>query len=129
MPRPRKEKVWTSGTTGPIPPFPFKVWLTKAKTKIMFGFDEEHIRLMMEPAKPIKVKRIKEKPEKIDDREPMGPAGHNDVGRPAEYEPAFKILKEWVDSQGGPPEEVRKKIREHWIDYQKVEKKSKKHKI
>jgi hypothetical protein len=42
----------------------------------------------------------------------------------ADYEAGFNILKEWVDSQGGPPEKVRKKIRESWIDYQKPKRKT-----
>ena len=37
----------------------------------------------------------------------------------ADYEAGFNVLKEWVDSQGGPPEKVRKKIIDSWIDYQK----------
>ena len=88
----------------------------------MWAFDEQHIRVMIAPLKPVNIQQIKEKKEKDIKPEPMGPPG-SDVGRPAEYEPAFKILKAWVDSIGGPPEDVRKAIRIHWIDYEKVKKK------
>ena len=105
-----------------LPPYPFRVWRTRKQSEIMWGFDEQHIRNMMAPAKPVKIQQLKEKKEKDIEPEPMGPPG-SDVGRPAEYEPAFKILKAWVDSIGGPPEDVRKAIRIHWIDYEKVKKK------
>lgn len=124
MPK-KKEKIWTMGCDHEVPPFSYRVWTTKKKSEIMYGFNEEHIKVMMEPKKPLKIKRIKEKEEVIDS-EPLGPPGA-DVGRPAEYEPAFKILKAWVDSVGGPPEKVRKAIRIHWVDYEKVEKKNKRH--
>ena len=51
----------------------------------------------------------------------MGPKGAVLMGE-ADYEAGFNVLKEWVDSQGGPPEKVRRQIREVWIDYQKVKK-------
>ena len=121
MARNKKESIWTIGCDHEVPPFPYRVWTTKKKSEIKYGFSEEHIRIMMEPKKPIKIKRLKEKKEKIEN-EPLGPPGA-DIGRPAEYEPAFKILKAWVDSQGGPPEDVRKAIRVHWIDYEKINKK------
>ena len=107
-----------------IPPYLYRVWLDKDRSKMMTGFDEQHIRDQLSPIKPVKIQKIKEKVEKIES-EHLGPLGA-DVGRPAEYEPAFKILKEWVDSIGGPPEDVRKAIRVHWIDYQKAEKPVKK---
>ena len=88
----------------------------------MMGFSEQHIRDQLDPVKPVKIKRIKEKKEKETKIERLGPKGAP-VGRPEDYEPAFKILKAWVDSQGGPPEDVRKAIREQWIDYRKVSKK------
>jgi hypothetical protein len=125
MKKKKREKEWTIGIQGPIPPFPFRVWTTKDKSKVMYGFDEQHIRDMMDPVKPAKVKRIPEPKEKEQKYEKLGPPGA-DVGRPAEYEPAFKILKAWVDSQGGPPEDVRKAIRIHWVDYHRVVKKANK---
>ena len=121
MAKDKKESVWTIGTKGPVPPFPYRIWTTKKKSQVVYGFDEQHIRDMMDPIKIIKIKKLKEKEEKIES-EHLGPPGA-EIGRPAEYQPAFKILKEWVDSQGGPPEDVRKAIRVHWIDYEKVPKK------
>ena len=91
----------------------------------MYGCSEQHIRDMMYPVNPVKVKRIKEPKEKEEKYEKLGPPGE-DIGRPAEYEPAFKILKAWVDGIGGPPEKVRKAIRIHWIDYEKPLNKKKK---
>ena len=106
-----------------LPPYDFQVWFKGSKKPSkMFGFDEQHIKDQCENKKPTKIKRIKEKKEKETKIERLGPIGAP-VGRPEDYEPAFKILRDWVDSQGGPPEEVRKAIREHWIDYRKVSKK------
>ena len=121
MPK-KKEKVCKTNFDDSLPPYPFRVWTTKNKSQILYGFGEQHIRDMMSPVKTIKIKRIKEKKEKDIELEPMGPPGA-DIGRPAEYEPAFKILKAWVDSVGGPPEDVRKAIRVHWINYEKVKRK------
>ena len=50
--------------------------------------------------------------------ERLGPKGAV-VHRPADFDQGFKILKEWVDSIGGPPEKLRKKLRELFIDYEK----------
>lgn len=122
MPKPKKEKTWVIGTKGPIPPFPFKVWTSKKHSKTVYGFDEQHIKDMMEPTKIIKIKRIKEIQEKMPQQDRLGPKG-SEISRPAEYEKAFYILKKWVDDQGGPPESVRKMILEAWVDYQKVDKK------
>jgi hypothetical protein len=119
----KKEKTWQIGTSGTLPPYDFQVWFKGSKKPVkMFGFSEQHIKDQCENKKPIKIKRTKEKKEKETKIERLGPKDAP-VGRPADYEPAFKILRAWVDSQGGPPEDVRKAIREHWIDYQKVSKK------
>jgi hypothetical protein len=48
------------------------------------------------------------------------------VNRPADYDAGFKILREWIDENGGPPEEIRVKLRELFIDYTPVEKKKNK---
>lgn len=119
VPKSKKETTWVIGSKGPIPPFPFKVWTSKKNFKIVYGFDEQHIKDMMEPTKIIKIKRIKEVKEKLPQHDRLGPKG-SEISRPAEYEKAFHILKNWVDEQGGPPESVRKKILEVWVDYQKV---------
>ena len=105
-----------------LPPYPFRVWRTQKQSEIIWAFDEQHVKAMMAPKKVVKIKKLEEKKDKDIEPEPLGPPGA-DVGRPAEYEPAFKILKAWVDSTGGPPEDVRKAIRVHWIDYRRVEKK------
>ena len=120
----KKETEWHIGCGGgSLPPYDYHVWFKGSKRPVyMFGFSEQHIKDQCEDKKPIKIKKIKEKKEKDIEPEPLGPKGA-DVGRPEDYEPAFKILKAWVDSQGGPPEDVRKAIREHWIDYRKVSKK------
>ena len=53
-----------------------------------------------------------------------GPDGGNGVSRPADYDAGFKILRAWVDQNGGPPEEIRQKLRELWIDYDKAPQKT-----
>ena len=123
MPR-KKESVWTIGMPkGQVPPFMWQVWTKGSKKPIeMSGFDEEHIRLMCEPKQVIKIRKIREQEEtyKV---EPLGPKGAK-VNRPADYDAGFKLLKQWVDSVGGPPEELRKKLRELWIDYEKPARKT-----
>ena len=104
-----------------LPPYPFRVWRTKKQSEIIWAFNEQHIRDMIAPVRPTRIERQKEKMEKIT-IERLGPPGA-EVGRPADYEPAFKILRAWVDSEGGPPEHIRKQIREHWVDYTKIDKK------
>ena len=122
VPKVSRETTWDIGIKGELPPYLYRVWITKKKTKTMMGFSEQHIRDQLDPIKPLKIQKIKEKKEKETKIERLGPKDAP-VGRPADYEPAFKILRAWVDSQGGPPEDVRKAIREHWIDYRKVSKK------
>ena len=109
--------------TSELPPYDYHVWFKGNKKPVrMFGFSEQHIKDQCETKRPIKIKRLRENKEKEIQIERLGPKGAQ-VGRPADYEPAFKILREWVDSQGGPPESVRKAIREHWVDYHRVKKK------
>jgi hypothetical protein len=55
---------------------------------------------------------------------PLGPDGGNGVSRPADYDAGFKILRAWVDQNGGPPEEIRQKLRELWIDYDQAPQKT-----
>jgi hypothetical protein len=64
-------------------------------------------------------------PEEKDEMEsmPMGPKGA-EIHRPAEYDKGFKILRAWIDENGGPPEEIRVKLRELWIDYDKAPRKT-----
>lgn len=121
MPKVKKESEWHIGIRGSVPPYDFHVWFKGSKKPVlMYGFDEDHIRVMCK-TKPVKIRKCKEKKEKIV-AERLGPKGAP-VGRLPEYEPAFKLLKAWVDSIGGPPEDIRLKLRELWIDYEKVPKK------
>ena len=107
-----------------IPPFMWQVWMKGKKVPIeMSGFDEEHIRLMCEPAKVIKVKGMTDEKEDNTPMERLGPKGAV-VNQPPDYDQGFKLLKEWVDSTGGPPEELRKKLRELFIDYHKPARKT-----
>ena len=107
-----------------IPPYLWKVWLKgKRKPIEMTGFDEEHIRLMSRSAKVVKIKRMPDPKENDDVAEHLGPMGAV-VHQPADHDKGFKILKEWVDSIGGPPEHIRKKLRELFIDYSKPDRKT-----
>jgi hypothetical protein len=54
---------------------------------------------------------------------PLGPKGCK-VNQPADYDRGFKVLRAWVDENGGPPEEIRKKLRELFIDYDKAKRKT-----
>jgi len=124
----KKEKFWTMGMPkGETGPFVWQVWFEGDRQPTRFvAFDEQHIRDQSEPRVPVVIERIHEREEDMES-EPMGPKGSNGVSRPADYDTGFRLLKEWVDSQGGPPEELRLRLREFYIDYQKVDKeKSKK---
>jgi len=52
---------------------------------------------------------------------PLGPKGSL-VNRPADYDEGFKILRAWVDENGGPPEKIRQQLRELYIDYDRAPK-------
>lgn len=109
---------------GELPPYDYHVWFKgKKKPEWIPGFSEAHVRMMCEEKgrKPSKIKRFKKK-EIMEVWEPLGPKGAQ-VNRPADYDEGFKLLKDWVDSIGGPPEDLRMKLRELWIDYPKVKKK------
>mgnify|MGYP003660838300 FL=1 len=90
----------------------------------MAGMSEDHIRWQSDPKVPVKIKRIYPKEEKLRS-ERLGPKGCT-VNQPADYDKGFKILKAWLDTQDGPPESVRKELRELFIDYDRVERKKKK---
>ena len=107
-----------------LPPYDYHVWFKGDKEPTyMYGFSEEHIGWQCESRKPVKIKRVYLKEEPIPESEQLGPKGAVLMGT-ADYEEGFKVLQEWVDSQGGPPEKVRKKLRELWIDYQKPKRKT-----
>ena len=102
----------------------WQVWFKGNKEPMeMSGFDEEHIRLMCGPGKVVKVKRMPEEKEVYTPMERLGPIGAK-VHQPADYDEGFKLLKEYVDSIGGPPEKLRKKLRELFIDYEKPKQKT-----
>ena len=124
MPKKKKESVWTMGMPkGEHPPFTWQVWLKGTKKPIvMSAFDLQHIQDQCENKKVVMAKRLPEEKEETESM-PMGPKGA-EIHRPAEYDKGFKILRAWIDSVGGPPEEIRKQLRELWIDYDRVERKT-----
>ena len=108
-----------------IPPYDYHVWFKGTKKPIhMAGMHEDHIRWQSEPKVPVKIKRIHIKEEKLSS-EPLGPKGCK-VNQPADYDKGFKILKAWLDTQDGPPESIRKELRELFIDYDRAKKKKRK---
>ena len=119
---PKKEKVWTMGTKGPIGPWVWHVWIKgKKKPERMIAFDIQHIKDQLEGQHITKA--VKQPEEKTTFKTmPLGPNGGNGVSRPADYDAGFKVLRQWVDENGGPPEEIRQKLRELYIDYDKAEK-------
>ena len=121
---PKKEKVWTMGTKGPIGPWVWHVWLKgKKKPERMIAFDIQHIKDQLEGQQIEKA--VKQPEEKTTLKSmPLGPDGGNGVSRPADYDAGFKILRAWVDQNGGPPEEIRQKLRELWIDYDQAPQKT-----
>jgi hypothetical protein len=79
------------------------------------AFNIEHIKDQLEGKTVI---RAVKQPEEKDEFSsvPLGPKGSK-VNRPADYDTGFRILREWIDQNGGPPEEIRVKLRELYIDY------------
>ena len=124
MPKKKKEKYWTMGMPkGGVGPWVWHVWIEGNKNpKRMVAFDLEHIKNQLEGKTVKSANRLPEEKETLDS-EPLGPKGAQ-VNRPADYDAGFKILREWVDQNGGPPEEIRKKLRELWIDYEKAPQKT-----
>ncbi len=120
---PKKEKVWTMGTSGPLGPWVWHVWIKgKKKPERIVAFDHQHIKDQLEDRQMIKaVKQPEEKDEFT--TMPLGPKGST-INRPADYDTGFKILRAWIDQNGGPPEEIRVKLRELYIDYDKAPRKT-----
>ena len=113
---PKKEKVWTMGNKGPTGPWVWDAWIKGSKKPVrMVAFNLEHIKDQLEGKTVIKVKRLPEEKDEFSSV-PLGPKGSK-VNRPADYDTGFRILREWVDENGGPPEEIRVKLRELYIDY------------
>jgi len=122
---PKKEKAWIIGMPkGPIGPFVWQVWVKgKRKPIRVVAFDIEHIKNQLEGEAVIKAKKILEKKGEFSDSMPLGPKG-SVVNQPADYDRGFKILRAWIDENGGPPEEIRQKLRELWIDYDRAPRKT-----
>ena len=122
---PKKEKAWTIGMPkGPIGPFVWQVWTKGSQKPIrVIAFNLQHIKDQLEGKKVTKAIKEKEKKEVFGNSVPLGPKGWKGSSRPADYDAGFKVLRQWIDSKGGPPEEIRKKLRELWIDYDRVKKK------
>ena len=123
---PKKNNEWLMGMPkGPIGPFLWQVFVKGSKKPIrVIAFDLRHIKNQLEGKKVIKA--IKQKEEKVvfSKSVPLGPKGWKGSSRPADYDAGFKVLREWVDKNGGPPEEIRQKLRELWIDYEKIPRKT-----
>jgi hypothetical protein len=121
---PKKNKKWLIGMPkGPIGPFVWHVWVKGSKRPIrMTAFDQEHVKDQLEDRLIVKVVK---QPEEKDEYSmmPLGPKGST-VNRPADYDAGFKILRAWIDQNGGPPEEIRIKLRELYIDYDRAERKT-----
>ena len=122
---PKKEKVWTMGTSGPLGPWAWSVWIKgQKKPERMVAFDIQHIKDQLENRQMTKAKKLPEEEEPISTMMPLGPNGGRGISRPADYDAGFKILRQWIDENGGPPEEIRQKLRELWIDYDKAPRKT-----
>jgi len=126
---PKKEKIWNGGMpSGPIGPFVWQAWVKGSKKPIrVVAFDLQHIKDQLAGKAVIKAKRLPEEKDEFSSM-PLGPKGST-VNRPADYDRGFKILREWIDQNGGPPEEIRVKLRELYIDYDKASKKTTRYSI
>jgi len=120
-----------------IGPWLWQVWVKGTKKPLrMIAFDIQHIKDQLEGKTFVKAKQVPEEKDEFSDSLPLGPKG-SVVNQPADYDRGFKILRAWIDENGGPPEEIRKKLRELWIDYDRAPqkttrssvKKRKRHKI
>ena len=121
---PKKEKVWTMGIKGPIGPWSWNVWVKGKKKPIrMMAFDIKHLNDQLEGQKIVKAKKLPDEKKDFRDQPPLGPKG-SVVHQPADYDAGFKILRQWVDENGGPPENIRQKLRELWIDYERKPRKT-----
>ena len=133
---PKKEKIWTMGNKGPTGPWVWHAWIKGSRKPVrMVAFNLDHIKDQLEGKTVIRAVRQPEEKDEISSV-PLGPKGST-VNRPADYDTGFRILRAWVDENGGPPEEIRVKLRELYIDYDVEPKKTtkysarkkKKHKI
>ena len=120
----KKEKFWTMGMPkGGVGPWVWHVWTKGSKKPLrMVAFNIEHIKDQLEGKTVI---RAEKQPEEKDEYSsmPLGPKGST-VNRPADYDAGFRILRQWIDENGGPPEEIRVKLRELYIDYDRAPQKT-----
>tara|TARA_B100000575_G_scaffold1598_1_gene1212 strand:- start:501 stop:908 length:408 start_codon:yes stop_codon:yes gene_type:complete len=123
---PKKNNEWLMGMPkGPIGPFLWQVYVKGSQKPIrVIAFDLRHIKNQLEGKKVTKAIKEKEKKEVFGNSVPLGPKGWKGSSRPADYDAGFKVLRQWVDENGGPPEEIRQKLRELWIDYDRAPKKT-----
>ena len=121
---PKKEKIWNGGMPkGPIGPWAWSVWVKGSQKPIrVVAFDLDHIKCQLEDKTVIKAVKQPEEKDEFSSM-PLGPKGSL-INRPAEYDKGFKILRAWIDENGGPPEEIRIKLRELYIDYDRAERKT-----
>ena len=117
MPKKKEEKYWNYGMPkGELGPFVWHIWIKgEKKPERMVAFDHRHITDQLEGREMIKAVKLPEEQDEFSSV-PLGPKGSK-VNRPADYDTGFKILRAWVDENGGPPEEIRVKLRELYIDY------------
>ena len=119
----KKEKMWTMGNKGPTGPWVWHARVKGSKKPIrVVAFDLQHIKDQLNGHQVVGADRL---PEEKDEYSmmPLGPKGST-VNRPADYDAGFKILRAWIDQNGGPPEEIRIKLRELYIDYDRAERKT-----
>ena len=123
---PKKNDGWLMGMPkGPIGPFLWQVWVKGSRKPIrVIAFDLRHIKNQLEGKAVIKAQKEKEKKEVVKDSARLGPKGYKGSSRPADYDAGFKVLRQWIDENGGPPEEIRQKLRELWIDYDRAPRKT-----
>ena len=120
---PKKQKIWTMGNKGPTGPWVWHAWIKGSKKPVrVVAFDLQHIKDQLEGKQVIKTKRLPEEKDEFSSM-PLGPKGSL-INRPADYDKGFKILREWIDENGGPPEEIRIKLRELFIDYERSKQKT-----
>jgi len=122
----KKEKFWTMGMPkGGVGPWVWHVWTKGSKKPVrIVAFDLDHIRCQLEGKTVIRAEKQPEEKGDFKDSPPLGPKGYNGSSRPADYDAGFKVLRQWIDQNGGPPEEIRQKLRELWIDYEREPRKT-----
>ena len=110
---------------GPTGPWAWSVWVKGSRKPIrVVAFDLQHIKNQLEGKAVIRAQKEKEKKEVFGNSVPLGPKGYKGSSRTADHDAGFKVLRQWVDENGGPPEEIRQKLRELWIDYGRAKRKT-----